>query len=195
MFILLSSKDSRKEIKEFSYLKITSIINIILGSLMLFIPLVSISTPYSQIEESIYIAYNIFRSLVFFIPRIFTLGLIFILIGRKYKEKIGRFLMYSGVFWTIHSIWAAIWFYTPELHSSFLPHLLYFLGVVDFPFYYVIQQVSSIGIVSNTIALIFFMIHGYSNNDRNLKIAGFIYIIGQSLMGLGMIPYYLSMWL
>ncbi len=159
---------------------------------MFFIPLVSLSTPYSQIEESIYVAYYIFRSLVFFIPRIFTMGLIFILIGRKYKEKIGRFLMYSGVFWTIYSIWAAIWLYTPEIPNPFLPSLLNFLGVLDFPLYFVFQQVSSIGFVSNTIALIFFMIHGYSNNDRNLKIAGFIYIIGQSLMGLGMIPYYLS---
>ena len=194
MFILLSSNEHKREFKEFSNLKITSIINIILGGLVFFIPLFSISTPYSQVEISIYVAFNIIRSLVFFIPRIFTMGLIFIFLGRKYKEKIGRFLMYSGVFWTIYSIWASICLYMPEIPVPTLPSLLGFLGLLDFPLYIVIQQGLIVGSISNIIAYIFFMIHSYSNNDRNLKIAGFIYIIGQSLMGLGMIPFYLSMW-
>ncbi|MFX1476962.1 MAG: hypothetical protein ACFFCI_02410 [Promethearchaeota archaeon] len=194
VFILLSSKEQKREYKEFSYLKITSIINIILGGLIFFIPGISIITPAPQFEISIYVAFLIFRSLFFFIPRIFTMGLIFVLIGRKYKEKIGRFFMYSGIFWTIYSTWASICLYTPELAIPNLPPLLEFLGILDFPVAFILQPILGIGSISNIIAYIFFMIHSYYNNDRNLKIAGFIYIIGPSLMVLGMIPYYLSIW-
>ncbi|MFX1489604.1 MAG: hypothetical protein ACFFBI_10680 [Promethearchaeota archaeon] len=122
------------------------------------------------------------------------MGLIFVLIGRKYKEKIGRFLMYSGIFWAIYSTWASICLYMPDTPYPTLPNLLGFLGIFDFQVTYILQLILGIGSISNIIAYIFFMIHSYYNNDRNLKIAGFIYIIGQSLMVLGMIPYYISIW-
>ncbi len=52
-------------------------------------------------------------------------------------------------------------------------------------------NILSFGSINKAIAIIFFMIHTYSNNDKNLKIAGFIYIIGRALMVLSMIPFYL----
>ncbi|MFX1426120.1 MAG: hypothetical protein ACFFBE_06675 [Promethearchaeota archaeon] len=174
-------------------MKITSIFNIILVVLLLILPQISLIGPAPQIEEQIYTGYNIFYSLIFFIPRIFTFGIIFIIIGLKYKEQIGPFLMYSGIFWTIFSTWAAICLYIPESFFPSLPQLLYTTGsIAEFEIYISIQNALGVGSIANILAYIFFMIHSYINHDRDLKIAGFIYIIGRSLMGLGLIPYYLS---
>ncbi|MFX1279263.1 MAG: hypothetical protein ACFFA3_07585 [Promethearchaeota archaeon] len=159
---------------------------------MIILPQISLIGPAPHFEEVIYIGYNVFRSLIFFIPRIFTFGIIFIIIGLKYKEQIDQFLMYSGIFWTIFSTYATICLYSPELFSPSLSQILELMGLIkDFNIYMSIQLVLGIGSIANIIAYIFFLIHSYMNHDKDLKIAGFIYIIGQLLMGLGLIPYYL----
>jgi len=196
VFLLLSSEENKREFQDFSYLRITSTINIILGGLIFFLPTTSLSTPYTELELIVYVGYNILYSLIIFIPRIFTTGLIFIFLGLKYKEQIGQFLMYTGIFWTIYSTWASICLYNPELANPGIVSVLDLLGIIDLGrFYGVMLNILSIGSITNIIAIIFFMVHSYSNNDKNLKIAGFIYLIGQALMGLSLIPFYLSLWL
>lgn len=195
VFLFLSSEENKRELQDFSYLRITCLINIILGGLIFILPATSLSTPYTELEKIMYVGYNIFYSLVFFIPRIFTMGLIFIFLGLKYKEQIGQFLMYTGIFWTIYSTWASICLYFPENSTPGLATALELMGITDLGRVYIVMlNILSFGSTSNAIAIIFFMVHSYLNNDKNLKIAGYIYIIGQALMGLSFIPLYISMW-
>ena len=196
VFILLSSKENKREFQDFSRLKVTSVVNIILPGALFFIPNATLSSPYSQMEELLFFGIYLLRSSIFFIPLIYTMGLIFFFIGTRHKEQFGNFLKYSGLAWTFYSIWAAIFLYNPELPSPFLFPLLRFMGILNYPFDHVIQIIlSAIGSIGNIFGYIFFMVHAYFNKDKNLKIAGFVYIIGQSLMILGMIPFYISVWL
>ena len=193
-FLLRSSLANEREFPYFSRLKTTSIINIVLAGVIFFLPDMSISTPYIGIEEAIFIAYNILRSLIYTIPQIFTIGLILFLIGSKYKSQMGPFLMYSGIFWMVFFTWASISLYNPQYTSIGLPFLLYFIDVItEIEVHFILQMVLGLGFIFNILGYIFFMVHSYSNNDKNLKIAGFAYIIGAAIMGLGGIPSFLNL--
>ncbi|MFX1391053.1 MAG: hypothetical protein ACFE9Z_13395 [Promethearchaeota archaeon] len=167
----------------------------VLGSLIFIFPVTSLSTPYTQMEKILYIEYSIVRSFVFYIPHIFTMGLIFILIGIKHKENMGQFLMYCGIFWVIYFTWASICLYDPELSTPGLGSILELMGILAYPYYLIVRIALGVGSITNILAFDFFIVYNYISNDRNLKNAGLIYIIGPSLMELSMIPYYLSLWL
>lgn len=191
-FLFRSSLENEREFPYFSRLKTTSIINIVLAGVLFLLPNMSISTPFLGIEEAVFIAYYIIRCLIYIIPQIFTIGLILFFIGSKYKSQMGPFLMYSGIFWMIFFTWASISLYDPLYGNIGLAYLLMVVDVitktgVDFTF----QLVLGLGFILNIVGYIFFMVHSYSNKDKNLIIAGFAYIIGPFIRNLGMIPYYL----
>ncbi|MFX1590185.1 MAG: hypothetical protein ACFFC1_18755 [Promethearchaeota archaeon] len=190
VFLLRSSLENEREFPYFSRLKTTSIINIVLAGVIFFLPYLSISTPYIGIEEAVFIAYSyIFRSLIYTIPQIFTMGVILFVIGSKYKSQIGPFLMYCGIFWMVFFTWASISLYYPQYENILLPPLLNIVNIItEIEELITIEIVLGLGFIFNILGYIFFMIHSYSNSDKNLKIAGFAYIIGAALMGLGRIP-------
>jgi len=194
-FLLRSSLANEREFPYFSRLKTTSIINIVLAGVIFFLPNMSISTPYLGIEEAVFIAYNyILRSLIYTILQIFTTGLILFLIESKYKSQLGPSLMYSGIFWMVFFTWASISLYNPQYTYIGLPSLLSFLDVItEIEVNFTLQIVLGLGFIFNILGYIFFMVHSYSNNDKNLKIAGFVNIIGAAIMSLGMIPTYLNL--
>lgn len=191
IFLFRASLKNQRDYPLFSNLKITSIINFILAAILLFIPSVSISTPYSEIEERIFIGIVVFRSLIFNITLAFTMGVIIFLIGYKYKSQLGPYLMYSGISWMIYFIYASILLNGFDPSIPGITSLLVFTGVIEACQYLILNSLLGIGVVFGMFGVIFLLVHAFSHKDKNLILVGVTYLISAFLVNLGSIPSYL----
>jgi hypothetical protein len=57
----------------------------------------------------------------------------------------------------------------------------------------VFLQLLSMGSIFGVLGGIALLMHSFKHNDRNLKIAGFIYLVGIAILSLGVIPQYIDL--
>jgi hypothetical protein len=196
VFLILASLDNQRQAKYKFLLKIAGIINIITTVLIFFFPTGYSRTSSLTPEEQtlLYGLFYITPALITYIPRIFSFGVVFFIFGFKNRESNHNLLMYSGIMWLIYTFWASICLYSP---LGNIPQLAYILLGSDL-FYdsyllNILINVFGVGNLLNLLGTAFLLIHGFSKNDKNLKIGGFIYLLGNVAVSLSIIPYYIGM--
>lgn len=195
-FLIVSGREKGREKIYKNLVLLAGIVNIVSTAALFFIPVGS--TAYGATEEEIVLRnlIIILSSLITFIPGIISFGVVFSIYGYKNRRHIGNYLMYSGLFWLIFTIWASISISNPYSNVSFLPYILD--DIFNFPNFGVLlimSQILAVGFWFNVLGNIFLLIHAFLNKDRRLKIAGLIYLTWYATIGLSSIPYYLSIYL
>lgn len=147
-------------------------INIIFIILSYLIPDIILKSPYNEVESQIYLAYNIFRGLLFTIPSLITYGVIFLIFGLKNRQRFKSYIMISGILWIIsYSVRAIV--LNGELYT-----ILFQLTAID------ISTLTSIFIIVASfgwlilIGFILLIVHGFKNNDNNMIYAGLVFFLG-----------------
>ncbi|MFX0026837.1 MAG: hypothetical protein ACFE8M_10510 [Candidatus Hermodarchaeota archaeon] len=195
VFLIIASKEKERTTVFKNYLKSAAIVNFISIILLFFFPISAISySPTDEETMTLILFLCILPSLLTYIPRIYSFGIVFFVYGYKNRSLIKNYLMYTGIFWLIFTIWASITLFSPFYSFSQLVYI--FDLVFIFPsiyLYSILIQVFSFGGIFGTFASIFLLIHAFVNNDSSLKIAGFIYFIGTATMGLSQIAFYIQM--
>jgi len=197
IFVGLTSEDRTHEYQKSMILKYASIINILVVISLLFVPFgfrTSGSIP-SDVRTLLYLLTFILPSILAFVPRIFTFGFAFLIFGNKNRDDFGKYLTYTGIFWLIYSVWASFSLLSP---ISNIPQLAFVLDYSFniFPEYellIVFLQLLSMGSIFGVLGGIALLMHSFKHNDRNLKIAGFIYLVGIAILSLGVIPQYIDL--
>ncbi len=192
-FLIIASREKEREMLHKKLLLIAAIINIVSTALLYFFP--SSFTSYSATgeEEALIYLFIVITSLITYIPRIISFGIIFFIYGHKNRRQIGNYLMYSGLLWLIFAIWASISIFSPFGTAPQLPFILD--RILNFPsmfVYIMLSQILSIGLWFGVLANVFLLIHAYSNNHKPLKIAGLIFFIWNATIGLSFIPTYIQ---
>lgn len=197
VFLIIASKDKDRTTVFKNHLKSAAIVNFISIILLFFFPIGATSfSPTDEEMMTLILFLYILPSLLTYIPKIYSFGIVFFVYGYKNRSLIKNYLMYTGIFWLIFTIWASITLFSPFASFS---QLVYILDhVFNFPsiyLYSILIQVFSFGGLFGALANIFLLIHAFVNNDSSLKIAGFIYFIGPATIGLSQIPLYIQMML
>lgn len=197
-FLIVSSREKRREMLRKNLILIAAIINIISTVLLFFFP-IGFTGYSSTVEERAMInLFIIIASLITYIPGIVSFGVVFFIYGYKNRRKIGNYLMYSGLFWLIFTIWASISLFSPFSNTPQLPMILENLSIFNPPgplVAVITIQILAIGSWFSVLANIFLLIHAFLDKDRMLKIAGLIYFVWHATIGLSFILQYLSMYL
>ena len=197
VFLILASTENERQAKDKSFLKAAGIVNIVSAALIFFFP-IGFSGPGTLSPEEKVLVYGIVYiapALITYIPRIFSFGIVFFILGFKNRDPKRKLLMYAGIMWLIYTIWASIC-----LFSTFglIPYLAYilsdFLGVAFEPYLLsILLNIFGVGNLFYLLGTTFLLIYGYSENDLKLKIAGFVYLFGTIALSLSIIPYYFEM--
>ncbi|TFG03699.1 MAG: hypothetical protein EU542_01235 [Promethearchaeota archaeon] len=195
--LISASKEYKNENYNRNLLKIGAIINIISISVLFFIPIdfdISGSIPNDQ-RKILTILVIVIPSLVAYLPRIFSFGIVFLVYGHKNQDRSGNYILFTGIFWLMYTIWAAFSLYPPFYNNPQLIFLMDYIFNLYSELYIliVLQQLLAIGGFFSLLGSIFLLLHGFINKDQKLKIAGFIYIIGNLTVGLGFIPHYIEL--
>lgn len=193
-FLIVYSQEKGRETLHKNLILIAAIINIVSTVLLFFIP--SGSTAYSPTveERAMRNLFLIITSLITYIPSIISFGVVFFIYGYKNRRQIGNYLMYSGLFWLVFTIWASFSLFSPFNNMPQLPLILD--DILNFPsilVYIIISQILTIGFWFSVLANIFLLIHAFLNKDQSLKIAGLIYFIWHATIGLSSIPLYIQL--
>jgi len=176
MFFILSGKNQPSEVNDSKYLIYLGITNISFIFLSFLIPDLLLRSPYNEVETQIYLAYNVFRGLLFSVPSLITYGVIFLIFGLKNRQRFKSYIMISGILWIIYYSVNAI------VLNGELYMILFQLTAID------ILTITSIFIIVSfflmfllSIGFILLIVHGFKNNDNNMKYAGFVYFLGFAL--------------
>jgi len=175
LFIIKSGKNQPPEVNASKYLIYLGIINIIFIVLSFLIPDLSLKSPYNETETQIYLAYNVFRGLLFSVPSLITYGVIFLIFGLKNRQQLKSYIMISGILWIIYYSVNVI------VLNGELFYILFVLSTFD------VLTITSIAIIVgfffwlHLIGFILLIIHGFKNNDNNMKYAGLVYFLGFAL--------------
>jgi hypothetical protein len=102
IFIIKSGKNQPPEVNASRYLIYLGITNISFIVLSFLIPDLSLRSPYNEVETQIYIAYNVFRGLLFSVPSLITYGVIFLIFGLKNRQQLKSYIIISGILWIIY---------------------------------------------------------------------------------------------
>lgn len=188
--IIASQKKERAPILKI-LLKSAAIVNFISIISLFFIPISATSySPTNEETMALILFLYILPSLLTYIPKVYSFGIVFFIYGYKNRSSIKNYLMYTGISWLIFTIWACITLFSPFSNVS---NLVYILDrVFNFPSFYlysILFQIFSLGGIFNVLAILFLLIHAYVNNDSSLKVAGFIYFFGSLTIGLSQIAY------
>jgi hypothetical protein len=192
-FLIIASRDEDREPQHSKLLLFAAIVNIISTALLYFFPSGFSYSSITTEERFLRTLLTIIPSLIIYIPNIFSFGIVFTFYGYKNRRQIGNYLMYSGLFWLVFTIWASVCIFSPYGSMPQLPFILD--EIVNFPHYFIpliISQILLVGSGFDTLANIFLLIHAFLNKDKSLKIAGLIYFIGNATFGLSFIPTYIS---
>jgi hypothetical protein len=196
VFLIFSSKQYNNEYQNKKLLEIAAIINIISVVALIFIPVnftTSGSIPDDQ-RTLLYIMYYTLASIVAYVPRIFSFGVTFLIYGYRNQDRSGNYLLLTGIFWLIFTTWAALGLFSPFYGTPGAIYLLdYLFPFVDFYAVVILLQLVSVGGIFSVLGGIFLLIHSFIHKDQNLKIAGFIYLVGTAIVSLGLIPQYLEL--
>ena len=175
LFIIKSGKNQPPEVNASKYLIYLGIINIIFIVLSFLIPDLSLKSPYNETETQIYLAYNVFRGLLFSVPSLITYGVIFLIFGLKNRQQIKSYIMISGILWIIYYSVNVI------VLNGELFYILFVLFAFD------ILTITTIFMIVGSffwllfIGFILLIVHGFKNNDNNMKYAGLVYFLGVAL--------------
>ena len=195
-FLIVSSREKSRETLYKNLLLIAAIINIVSTVLLFFFPTGYATSSPTVEEKAIFYLFIIIPILITYVPSIFSFGIVFIIYGYKNRRQIGNYLMYSGLFWLVFTIWASFSLFSPFGGPPQLPLILN--DILNFPSfwaYVILSQILSIGFWFNVLANIFLLIHAFLNKDQSLKIAGLIYFIWYATIGLSIIPLYIEIFL
>lgn len=175
IFFIQSGKKQSPEVHASKYLIYLGITNISFIVLSFLIPDLKLISPYNEVETQIYLAYNVFRGLLFAVPSLITYGVIFLIFGLKNRQQLKSYIMISGILWIIYYSVNVI------VLNGELYMILFQLTAID------ILTLTSIFIIVGSffwlllIGFILLIIHGFKNNDNNMKYAGLVYILGFAL--------------
>jgi len=175
IFFIQSGKKQSPEVHASKYLIFLGITNISFIVLSFLIPDLLLESPYDGTETQIYIAYNVFRGLLFSVPSLITYGVIFLIFGLKNRQRFKSYIMISGILWTIYYSVNVI-VLNGELYT-----ILFQLTAID------IWTLTSIFIILTSfgwlllIGFILLIVHGFKNNDNNMIYAGLVYFLGFAL--------------
>ena len=196
IFLILTNKQYSDDHQNSSLLKIAAIINFISVVALLFVP-VGFSTSGSIPDDQrilFYIMFYTLPSLVAFVPRILSFGIIFLVYGYRNKERSGNYLLLSGIFWLIFTTWSALSLIVPYYNIPQLPSLMLIIfPSIEIYSYLIFYQILGLGSIFGALGGIYLLIHSFINEDRNLKIAGFVYLVGTAIVSLGIIPQYIQL--
>jgi hypothetical protein len=96
--------------------------------------------------------------------------------------------------WLIYTIWASLCFYSPIGSYPQLTHVLLGSDYFFNPYLTNIFTIAfGVGNLFDLLATTFLLIHSFSKNDQNLKIGGLIYLLGNTVLSLSVIPHYIEM--
>ena len=175
IFFIQSGKNQPSEVNASKYLIYLGITNISFIILSFFTPDLLLKSPYNETETQIYLTYNIFRGLLFSFPSLITYGVIFLIFGLKNRQQIKSYIMISGILWII-SYSVNVIGLNGELYMILFQ--LFAVNIMTITTIYII--VASFGWLV-LIGFILLIVHGFKNNDNNMKYAGFVYFLGFAL--------------
>jgi hypothetical protein len=193
VFLYFSGKEKERDLPDIRFLELSAVINLLSIIFLFFIPVPDpLRTPIASYERIIFYGLAILRSLIYTISRLLSLGLIIFIIGRNHREQFGDYLMISGLSWLLYFTLLAISLPDSEYRAPLLPRILYLDSDNNICGYYIFQSIYGIINLFNPLGFIFLIVHGFKNNDQNLKLAGFIYVLGFYILTLGYIPLYVE---
>ncbi len=175
IFFIQSGKKQSPEVHASKYLIYLGITNISFIVLYFLIPDLSLTSPYNGTETQIFLVYNVFRGLLFSVPSLITYGVVLLLFGLKNRQLLKSYIMISGILWIIYYSINVI------VLNGELYYILFVLSTFD------VLTITSISIIVgfffwlHLIGFILLIIHGFKNNDNNMKYAGLVYILGYAL--------------
>ena len=171
IFFIQSGRKQSPEVHASKYLIYLGITNISFIVLSFLIPDLLLRSPYNEVETQIYLAYNVFRGLLFSIPSLITYGVIFLIFGLKNRQQLKSYIMISGILWIIYYSVNVI-VLNGELYT-----ILFLSGLGVWTLTTIFIIVSSFGWLV-LIGFILLIVHGFKNNDSNMIYAGLVYFIG-----------------
>ncbi|TFG03700.1 MAG: hypothetical protein EU542_01240 [Promethearchaeota archaeon] len=196
VFLIKDSSEKDRNLRYKGLLRVAGIVNIISVLILFFFPISYGSTSSLTPEERLVINcfFYILPTLIINVPRIFTFGALFIILGNRIENDNQKYLKYTGVFWLVYSVWASIFLISP---IGNMPNLAYILVSYHDPYFNpylqnILIYIFGLGSIFNLFGVIYLLIYSYLENDQTLKIVGLIYLIGNALLSLGMIPYYIE---
>ncbi len=175
IFFIQSGKKQSPEVHASKYLIYLGITNISFIVLSFLIPDLKLISTYNEVETQIYLAYNVFRGLLFSVPSLITYGVIFLIFGLKNRQQLKSYTMISGILWIIYY----------SVNVIVLNGELFYILFVLFGFD--VLTVTTIFIIVGSffwllfIGFILLIVHGFKNNDNNMKYAGLVYFLGFAL--------------
>jgi len=175
IFFIQSGKKQSPEVHASKYLIYLGITNISFIVLSFLIPDLKLISTYNEVETQIYLAYNVFRGLLFSVPSLITYGVIFLIFGLKNRQQLKSYIMISGILWIIYY----------SVNVIVLNGELFYILFVLFGFD--VLTVTTIFIIVGSffwllfIGFILLIVHGFKNNDNNMKYAGLVYFLGFAL--------------
>lgn len=179
-FIYYSGKKQSDRINFSKLLIYGGIINIILEILIYFIPDISLTGawPYQASEGRTLLYYTIFQTALFVIPPILTLGVFFIIVGKKNGEEFKVYILKGGILNTVSRTIYAVFVLLSEIMFT-----LWVLGII--PISTLLFSVSSIPVqiifwsqfVLGVLFFIFLILHGRKFDEKYLKYAGILFLV------------------
>ncbi len=176
IFFIQSGKKQSPEVHCSKYLIYLGIINISFIVLSFLVPDLLLKSPYNEVETQIFLAYNIFRGLLFSVPSLITYGVIFLIFGLKNRQLLKSYIMISGILWIIYySVNAMV--LNGELYTILFQ--LTAIDILTLTAIFIIVSFSLMFLLS--IGFILLIVHGFKNNDNNMIYAGLVYFLGFAL--------------
>jgi len=172
IFFIQSGRKQSPEVHASKYLIYLGITNISFIVLSFLIPDLLLRSPYNEVETQIYLAYNVFRGLLFSIPSLITYGVIFLIFGLKNRQQLKSYIMISGILWIIYYSVNVI-----VLNGELYMILFQLSGLNVWTLTTIIIIISFFGWLT-LIGFILLIVHGFKNNDSNMIYAGLVYFIG-----------------
>ena len=188
VYVFLYTSRNSRDVQNQNYLKISAIINVVLIGIIFFIPspigMIDITPLESLINNLFIIAMSIISNLVLLI----TFGVSILLFGLKNRELYGSYLQFSGIIFIITFVSRLIAIQPLGYPMPYISFALYLAGITTS-----YSQIISI-ILSGPfsmlliIGMVYFIIHGYKNNEKYFVLAGISYLISFAFIGYGQIP-------
>ncbi|MFX0041220.1 MAG: hypothetical protein ACFFCY_15790 [Promethearchaeota archaeon] len=176
IFILRASKKFPDGIEKPKLLQKAAIINIIFISIQIFAPSMYAISP-TPVERIIFLIYTIFTGLFYSVPFLISYGILFLKFGRINQDRFNRYLMISGLLWTIFFGFLII-----TLNNSLFSILSFFITVYGFLTSFIWGIISLFFISLHMGGFILLVVHGTKNMDKNLLVAGILGIVNRSFM-------------
>ena len=179
-FIYYSGKKQSDRINFSKLLIYGGIINIILELLRYFIPDISLTgpAPYQVSEGRTLLYYTIFQTALFVLPPILTLGVFFIIIGKKNGEQFKVYILKGGILNTVSLTLTAVWTLLFEIMF-----ILYRMGIISVSSVMIViisipvQIISWSGFALGILFFIFLILHGRKFDDKYLKYTGILFLV------------------